>query len=152
MRVLIAGTGALACYFAARLAGSGSKVTMMGSWPEGLMALSQNGVRLLDMDGQTHMFSVGVMPGAEARGNFKSALVLVKAWQTERTAVQLNHCLARDGIALTLQNGSGNYEILADVLGAERAALGVTTVGARMLEPGFVQYTGKGKVSLGRHP
>jgi 2-dehydropantoate 2-reductase len=31
-------------------------------------------------------------------------------------------------------------------------ALGVTTVGARMLEPGYVQFTGNGKIFLGAHP
>jgi 2-dehydropantoate 2-reductase len=46
----------------------------------------------------------------------KYAIVLVKAWQTERAAHQLADCLANDGIALTLQNGLGNYEILSQAL------------------------------------
>ena len=152
MSVLVAGTGALACYFSARLAGSGNKVTMLGSWPEGLAALRLHGVRLLDMDGRTLAFPVEVLRGEEARGNFESALVLVKSWQTARVASQLQNCLARDGIALTLQNGSGNDEILKEALGPGRVALGITTLGARMLEPGYVQYTGQGKVSLEARP
>jgi 2-dehydropantoate 2-reductase len=42
--------------------------------------------------------------------------------------------------------------MLIGSLGAERVALGVTMLGARMLEPGHVQFTGRGKVFLGSHP
>jgi len=151
MGVLIVGTGALACLFAARLAGSGNVVSMLGSWPEGLAALRQNGVRLLEMDGSTRQYPVEVMDAGSCLGRFTQALMLVKSWQTERVARQLKSCLDDSGVALTLQNGFGNVETLQAVLGSARVALGVTTIGARMLEPGYVQHTGDGKVSLGPH-
>ncbi len=152
MGMLVVGTGALACLFAARLVGSGTEVTMLGSWPEGLAALRQGGVRLLEMDGSTHQYPVEVVHETDTQGNFKQALVLVKSWQTERVAKQLEKCLTAAGIALTLQNGLGNIETLKRALGQERVALGVTTVGARILEPGYVQHTGEGKVMIGFHP
>ncbi len=151
MGVLIVGTGAMACLFAANLAGSGNAVSMLGSWPEGLAALRQQGVRLLEMDGSTHQYPVEVMDYSNCQGNFAQALVLVKSWQTRQAAMQLAGCLKKNGIALTLQNGFGNVETLQAVLGSVRVALGVTTIGARMLEPGYVQHTGAGKVSLGSH-
>src|SRR5512143_2604204 len=114
MSVLIVGIGALGCLFAARLAGSGCPVTMLGSWPDGLAALRKNGVRLLEMDGRSHNYPVELMAGSECQGDFSHALVLVKAWQTERAAQQLEHCLSEDGLALTLQNGLGNYETLCN--------------------------------------
>ena len=43
--------------------------------------------------------------------------MLVKSWQTERAARQLAECLAPGGLALTLQNGMGNREALANALG-----------------------------------
>lgn len=152
MGLLVVGTGALACLFAARLVGAGNDVTMMGSWPEGLAALRNHGVRLLDLDGSTQQFPVNVMEASTCHGNFRHALVLVKSWQTENAARQLERCMARDGIVLTLQNGLGNYETLKEVLGEVRVALGVTTMGARMVEPGYVQHTGVGKVTIGFHP
>ena len=152
MSVLIVGIGALGCLFAARLAGSGCPVTMLGSWPDGLAALRKHGVRLLELDGSSHNYPVDLLMGSASQGNFNHALVLVKAWQTERAAGQLEQCLSQAGLALTLQNGLGNYEILSDRLTPERVALGVTTLGARMLEPGYVQHTGKGRVSIGASP
>lgn len=152
MKLLVVGTGAMACLFAARLAGMGADVTMQGSWLEGLTALKTNGVRLLDLDNHEHRFPVRVIEESDDPGTYTEAIVLVKSWQTARVATQLEGLLTKSGIALTLQNGLWNYETLAAVLGEERVALGVTTVAARLLEPGYVKHTGAGKVTLGINP
>lgn len=151
MGMLVVGTGALACLFAARLAANGQRVTLLGNWAEGLAALRKNDLRLMELDGSMSQYPVEVMDGSNCCGDYRQALVLVKSWQTERTARQLVNCLSSKGIALTLQNGLGNAEILQDVLEPERVAIGVTTMGARMIEPGYVQHTGDGKVILAAH-
>ena len=46
----------------------------------------------------------------------------------------------------------GNREILSEVLGAERVALGSTTTGASLLGPGLVRAGGEGVISLGKLP
>ncbi len=146
--LLIVGTGALATLFAARTAAAGTDVTLLGSWAEGLAALRAGGARV---DGEAAAFPVRATHNpAECRGA-KYALVLVKAWQTERAAARLAECLAEDGLALTLQNGLGNREILARRLGKRRVALGVTTLGAALLGPGLVRPGGAGTVSLEKH-
>ena len=150
--ILIIGTGALGSLFAARLAGAGHPVTMLGTWKEGLEAIRRSGVRLIDANGEEHRYAVYATadPGDVAGARF--ALVLVKAWQTERAAQQLAQCLAEDGLAVTLQNGLGNRETLIQRLGKERVALGVTTTGANLLEAGRVQAGGEGPISIERHP
>lgn len=153
-RILIVGTGALATLFAARLAQAGYPVTMLGSWKAGLGALQDEGVRLIDLQGREHRFSVHATRDPHECRGVQHALVLVKAWQTERAAEQLRECLADAplGIALTLQNGLGNYETLAQTLGANRVALGTTTTGATLLGPGLVKDGGEGVISLERTP
>ena len=126
--ILILGIGALGTLFAARLASCGVDVTMLGAWPEGLAALRARGARL-----------VGQTTGAAVR-------------VTERAAELLSGCLAPEGLALTLQNGLGNCEILSGRLGPERTALGVTTVGASLPEPGVALPGGNGTVTLEAHP
>jgi len=149
--VLILGTGALACLFAARLSAIGERVTMLGTWRAGLEALRRHGVRLVTADGE-RAYPVHATDDPADCGNARAALVLVKTWQTERAARQLAACLAPDGLALTLQNGLGNAETLAARLGAERVAVGVTTTGATLVAPGVVRPGGEGVVSLGEHP
>jgi 2-dehydropantoate 2-reductase len=150
-KVVIAGTGAMACLFAARLA-QYAQVTLLGTWPEGLAALSADGIRLQEADGSEQRLDVVVSDDPEDCAGTKLALVLVKSWQTERAAKQLARCLNAEGVALTLQNGLGNLEVLQQALGTERAALGVTTTGATMLGPGHVRSGGTGPTHLGRHP
>jgi len=146
--ILIAGTGALATLFAARLSSSGYRVTMLGSWQEALTALNSRGAYLQGVGA----FPVrAVAEAAECRGA-RYALVLVKAWQTERTARALAECLAPDGLAVTLQNGLGNREQLVAALGEPRVVLGVTTVGATLLGPGEVRLGGEGTIMLEEHP
>jgi len=149
--ILIVGTGALASLFAARLTQAGYKITMLGTWQEGLNALNQNGVRLMDANGDEHSYPVHATDDPRECMDVKHAIVLVKAWQTERVAHQLKECLSKDGIALTLQNGLGNRETLSQSLGLDRVALGSTTTGATLLGPGFVKAGGEGVVSLERN-
>jgi len=152
MNILIVGSGALACLFAARLAQAKYRVTLLGTWREGIEALKREGVRLVDAQGRQSSFPVHATDDPRECGKVKYALVLVKAWQTERAARQLRGCLADDGLALTLQNGLGNRETLIRDLGLGRVALGSTTTGATLLGPGLVKAGGEGVVSLERNP
>jgi 2-dehydropantoate 2-reductase len=149
--ILVAGTGALATLFAARLSAAGHQVTMLGSWENGLRALQENGARLLDANGIEHAYPVEATNNPAACRGARYALVLVKAWQTERVAGQLAKCLSEDGLALTLQNGMGNRELLAGTLGLHRVALGVTTTGATLLGPGLARAGGEGVISMESH-
>lgn len=150
-RILIVGTGALATLFAARLGRAGYAVTMLGTWPDGLRALRESGARLVDSNGMERRFSVIATDNpAECRG-VRQALVLVKSWQTERAALQLAGCLADDGLAVTLQNGLGNRELLAAKIGSKRIALGSTTTGATLLGPGLAKPGGEGVITIEAH-
>ncbi|SRR6266542_1013322 len=146
--ILIVGTGALGGLFAARLAQAGYDVTVLGTWKEGLNAIRENGVRFVDSDGRKYQYDVHATDNPRECVETKHALVLVKAWQTERAAGQLKDCLAVDGLAVTLQNGLGNRETLIQSLGVGRVALGVTTTGATLLGAGVVKAGGEGAISI----
>ena len=110
----IIGTGAMACLFGARLA-SVAEVTLVGTWLEGLAALRTRGITL---EGEaTALVHAAHLSDSIPPADF--ALILVKAWQTPAIAVYLPDLLKADGLALTLQNGIGNWELLTAALGAE---------------------------------
>ena len=150
--ILIAGTGALATLFAARLAAAGHQVSMLGSWRNGLQALHERGARLVGADGREHAEHVQATDDPAAVRGARLCLVLTKSWQTERVAAQLAMCLDEDALAVTLQNGIGNRELLSKALGARRVALGTTTTGATLLGPGLARAGGEGVISLEAHP
>jgi 2-dehydropantoate 2-reductase len=148
-RVVIVGSGAMACLFGARLARS-ADVTLLAGWPEAVETIRRRGIEV-DLDGRStrHQVAVAVDPGEIPEA--AAALVLVKCWQTERAAGQIGRFLAESGVALTLQNGLGNLEALRAELGEERAAMGVTTYAARLLAPGKVRPAGEGVIQVGDH-
>lgn len=146
--ILIVGTGALATYFAARLAAAGCEVSMLGTWPEGLAALAAAGARIDDQAGQP----VRVMRDLSNLNEIKTALILVKSFQTRRAGEQLASHLAKNGLAVTLQNGLGNDTDLAEILGARRVGRGITTIGVTLLSPGHVHLGGAGQVILENKP
>jgi 2-dehydropantoate 2-reductase len=150
--ILIVGTGALATLFAARFAQAGHSVTMLGSWTEGIAALRARGAGLVDSNGIESRYQVRATDDPRECIGAKFAIVLVKAWQTERAAMQLQDCLADDEIALTLQNGLGNFETLSRHLGLGRVALGTSTSGATLLGAGLARAGGEGVISLERNP
>ena len=175
-KILIVGTGALASLFAARLTEAGYHITMLGTWADGIDALNHDGVRLVNPDGVEKNYPVRATDDPRECAGMKHAIVLVKAWQTERVAQQLRECLADDGLALTLQNGLGNRETLSKILDrsatentekprdksskdsvnsvakkSSRVALGSTTTGATLLGPGLVKAGGEGVISLERN-
>lgn len=149
--ILITGTGALACLFAARLAASGNPVVLLGTWPEGLRALREKGVVVVEEGGEHAYPVIATSDPADCLGA-RYALVLVKSWQTDWVARQLAECLAPDGVALTLQNGYGNRETLVEHLSPDQVALGVTTTGATLLGPGRVRPGGAGTISVEQQP
>jgi len=79
-----------------------------------------------------------------------AAVVCVKTGGTAWGADVAGRVLAPNGIAITIQNGLGNYEALVETVGEERAAVGVIYVGARLDERGELHATGPGRVELGR--
>jgi 2-dehydropantoate 2-reductase len=140
--VIIAGTGAMACLFGARLSAAGVPVTMLGTWAAGLEALQRYGVRVVASDGKQLTYPVRVARHPYETPPANLALVCVKSWQTERAARQLAGCLSRNGVALTLQNGLGNYETLARHVGTQKSSSGDNYF--------WSQYAGAGHCSTGR--
>lgn len=150
-RTVIVGTGALACLFASRLAPH-TTITMLGTWQEGLEAIRKSGVRLMSPDGPADPVHVHATSDPSECEGVSKALVLVKSWQTERAARQVASFLSGEGLALTLQNGLGNFEILDNVLGNDRVTQGVTTMGATLEAPGSVRVGGEGPTHIAHHP
>jgi 2-dehydropantoate 2-reductase len=143
MRIAIIGTGAMASLFAALLEPL-ADVIMVGSWTEQIQAVRREGLILKHPNGtESRHFLAATTSGLDA-APADLAVVAVKSWQTEKAAGLAQKALALDGLALTLQNGLGNLEKISAVVGAKRAAIGVTSEGATMLGAGTVRHAGRG--------
>jgi 2-dehydropantoate 2-reductase len=131
----------MSCLFAARLA-KASDVAMIGTWTEAIDAVRRRGILIEEMQ-RTGTVRVNSHYLGETVAPADLAIILVKAWQTRAVASHLTDYLRPDGIAISLQNGLGNLELLG-----ERVAPGVTAMGATLLGPGHVRSGGQGLTQM----
>ena len=146
MKIGIIGTGAMGSLFAAMLAPH-ADVTMLGTWREAIDAINARGI-CIERDDEKNFVAVRATENPRDVQEIDFALIAVKGHQTERAAQWAKMILNADGLALTLQNGIGNLEILAAHVGASRAAMGVTMQGATLLGPAHVRHAGRGMTTL----
>lgn len=153
MQIAIFGVGALACLFGARLSQlEFQDLVLLGTWPEQISALQTGSLVLQELDGCESPYSLWAQAKLDNIPPVDVGIVLVKSQQTERVAKQATRLLKANGLLLTLQNGLGNAEILAEQVGSARVAVGVTAQGATVLGPGHVRHAGQGATHLAHHP
>jgi 2-dehydropantoate 2-reductase len=148
MQISIIGTGAMATLFAARLSDV-ADVSMIGSWTDAIETIRTNGITI---DGDSCCHSVHTVYHPDDAPAADLALVLTKAYKTTKASEVAAKTIKPDGLALTLQNGLGNIEILSEYVGRDRAMQGVTMQGATLLGPGRIRTSGRGATHLGYVP
>ena len=153
MRVLICGAGAMGCLFGGYLSLAGEEVWLLSHWQEHIARVRQEGLRIHTLDGRTLQLPISILSYDDPLPQgIEVAFISVKSHDTPEAATQAAGALAPHGYAITMQNGIGNYEVLAAVVGIERALLGVTSHGATLLGPGEVRHAGVGPTYIAAEP
>ncbi|QSG06893.1 ketopantoate reductase family protein [Halapricum desulfuricans] len=140
MRVVVFGAGSLGSLIGGLLADE-HDVTLIGRESH-VLAVRDRGLEI------TGAIETTSYPDAATAvsGSAELAIVTVKSYDTAAAARALE--AADPDVVLSLQNGLGNEEVLAEALAATVLA-GTCTYGARLIEPGVVRCTGAGEVTLG---
>lgn len=146
MRVAIIGGGALGTLLVAKLAPH-AEVWVVSSHLDTVEALRREGARVLVGGSELKAAVRATLDPDEARPA-DLALICVKAYETPRAAQIAARLLSPHGLVLTIQNGLGNAEALAQVIPPERVLEGVTYLGASWLGPGRVRQAGNGSTYL----
>lgn len=154
MRVAVIGAGAMGSLFGGRLAETGlHEVWLFDRWAEHVEALRTQGLLLIAPDGTEERIAVNATTDLSAIPRpVDLVLIAVKSHATQVAAEMALPLLGSDGFALTLQNGLGNWEIIAKVVGPGRTIQGVTSQGATRLGPGRVRHAGSGPTYLAATP
>jgi len=152
MKIGIIGVGALGSLLGFYLSGvAGPAVWLLGTWPEQIAAIQQHGIEC-ERDDRRERRAVRVTADPAVIGPCDIVLVLVKAHQTAQAAARIRPLLDTTTLVITLQNGLGNREILAQELGAQRVTQGVTRLGATLTAPGRVRHAGMGPTFFAAAP
>jgi len=150
MNVLIVGAGALGSLIGARLSKTHASISLFSTNREHMEAIRQGGLDIEELDGTvrnyplTTYFEVDKLPR-----NPELALVLVKTYATQRAVSLVQGVCSPSTVFLTLQNGIGNWERIAEITGKEAVLAGSTAQGSTLLGPGLIRHGGNGPTYIG---
>lgn len=148
MKIAIIGAGAMGSLFGGRLALAGEDVWLLDVWEEHVRAINDRGLVIA-----TAAKDLTARPRATTRpediGAVDLVVVFVKSTATRAAAGTAVTLLGPDTAVLTLQNGYGNAEMIATVVGADRVIAGTTAQGATLLGPGRIMHGGSGETHIG---
>lgn len=148
VKVAVYGPGGVGGYVGARLAQAGVDVHLIGRGSH-LRALRESGLDLRSVAGDAHL-DLPATDDPEDVGPCDFVLCCVKSFDTAAVAARLDPLLADDGAVVSLQNGVGNEDVLADAVGRERVLGGVAYIFSTIGDPGVVEHTGgPAKITFG---
>jgi len=147
MKLVVWGAGAIGGTLGAHLARAGHGITFVDRAAEHVDAINRAGLRI---EGPLVQF-VSRAPACtpdQLRGEFEHIVLAVKAQDTEAATRELAPHLGAKGYVVSAQNGLNELVIKA-IVGDARTIGCFVNFGADYLEPGVIQYAGRGAVVLG---
>ena len=143
MKICVLGAGSLGSTFGAALALDGNEVHLVAR-PAHVKAMNENGLTMVTPDGEVNAQVFG-HETPDGIGVCDLVIVLCKAFDTKKTMSEALELVGPDTVVMSLQNGLGNEDFLAEIVGVQHVLGGKTYVGGMMLEPGRVKGTIPGK-------
>ena len=148
MKIAIVGAGAMGSLFGGLLAERGTDIQLLDIWTEHVQAINSGGL-CVEHQGTGRSIEVNATTDWEAIGRVDLAVIFVKSIHTGAAAETAARLLDAQGLALTLQNGLGNADVIAEHIAPDRILAGTTSHGATLLEPGKIRHAGVGPTLIG---
>jgi len=155
MKIVIIGPGAMGCLFAGLLTESGHEVWLLDKYPQRAKKLSQTGLHIEGIGGHRVVgLKVTSNPDdittpRKNRDRPDLVFVWVKAYDTLEAVKIVHPILAEHTQVISLQNGLGNLEAIAQMVNPEKIVGGITSHGATLIDAGHIKHAGKGDTIIG---
>jgi 2-dehydropantoate 2-reductase len=136
--------------YAGLFASAGNDVLVVDAWREHVEAMRDKGLRVEGASGDR---TVRVRAFERCPAERVDLLILAtKAAQTAVAADDARALLGPDTVVLTIQNGLGSAEAVAEKVGADRLLVGIAAAfGASLRGPGHAHHNGMTVVRMGPH-
>ena len=143
-RTAIIGSGALGTYYGAKLAKSGVPVSFLAR--RDLAHLQTKGLQIRCTQGDFHLPKVTAFASPQEIGPVDLVLVCMKTTANRELQTLLPPLLGPSTLVCTLQNGLGNEDLLASLVGKDRVLCGVCHVCVSRPEPGVALNMSGGNI------
>jgi 2-dehydropantoate 2-reductase len=147
MRIAVIGAGAVGLYYGAKLQRAGHDVRFL--LRRDYAAITAGGLTVTSPAGDFHLERVRGFRNSSEMGEVDLVLVALKTVANMHLVELVRPLMQGDAAVLTVQNGLGNEELLAEAFGAERVLGGVALIGSNRGEPGVVHHLAYGAIRFG---
>jgi 2-dehydropantoate 2-reductase len=150
MKIVVVGCGAMGSIYAALLASAGHQVSVIDTNIDHINAINAQGLRVWGASGDR----VVKVTGYTQPPNEIADLVIcaVKARFIDQAAASLQPLVGPDTRVLTIQNGLGSADRLAERVGADRLIVGVAQgFGASLPQPGCAHHNDMKAIRMGAY-
>jgi 2-dehydropantoate 2-reductase len=149
MKIGVVGTGAMGSVYAGLLGRAGNEVWVFDIWAEHIEAIRKQGLRVEGISGD-HTVSINATSNIADVGDCDLVVIATKAMDVAPAAESAKELICRNTVVLTIQNGLGSSDIVADIIGREKVIAGIAGgFGASILSPGHVHHNGMEFMNLG---
>lgn len=147
MRICILGAGALGSAIGGTLAEAGHAVTLVNRNHAHVEAIRAQGLKL-HTHGVDRLVRLDAATTTEGMAPVDLVIVLVKSLDTEPAMGSALNIVGPETMVISLQNGLGQEDLLARLVGRPRVLAGKTYAGGVMLAPGHVIAGTSGKETI----
>lgn len=146
--VAIVGAGALGCYFASRFVDAGIDTRLIEIDSQRLSVIASEGLFIKDHRGQ-RATRVSITTAAQMSTPVDLIILTTKAMHSAEAIASVAHLISVRTAVLTLQNGLGNAEAIAQFVASEHVLIAVTDIAADLENANTVHSAGKGSLWIG---
>ena len=147
MQIAMLGAGAMGSVIGGHLATAGNDVIMIDVNEDHISTIKTNGL-VLENDGTKNVVKVRAATNSIGIEPVDLVIVLVKSFHTEDAIRASKNIVGPETTVLSLQNGLGQEEVLANIVGKARVIAGKTYVGGMLSAPGHAVAGVKGKETI----
>lgn len=150
MKIAVVGTGAMGSVYAALLADAGHEVWAIDTWQAHLDAIRTQGLRVEGASGSRVVRSLHAAGDPAEAGPCDLYILATKAAGVGAAARAIAPVCRPDSLVLTIQNGLGAGERIAQHMPIENVLLGVAEgFGASMVGPGHAHHNAMKLIRIG---
>lgn len=130
------GSGAAGSVFAAYLRKGGAELYLVDRYKAHMDKIASEGLTFISPAGEELLTGFHTAANAEEIGEMDMVILMVKATQTRDIMPALSKCMTDKTVVVSLQNGLGNDEVLAEYVSPDRILYGFGTIGTELPAPG----------------
>ena len=150
MKITLFGCGAMGSIYAALLATAGNEVAVVDTNEDHIAAINANGLRISGASGDR---IANIQAHTKAtRTTAELIIIAVKGTQVGSVLEQALAITNKDSLILTIQNGLGSSDIIAEKFDPDRLIVGIAQgFGASLQEPGHAHHKDMKAIRMGAY-